>query len=68
MFSLVSSSVTLIESLKNKNLVQNVQKIADSYHQSYLNYLSKLDVLEQSLETNKQQYLQKRQSAKILVR
>ncbi|WP_374184068.1 hypothetical protein [Helicobacter pylori] len=68
LFSLVSSSVTLIESLKNKNLVQNVQKIADSYHQSYLNYLSKLDVLEQSLETNKQQYLQKRQSAKILVR
>ncbi len=68
LFSLVSSSVTLIGSLKNKNLVQNVQKIADSYHQSYLNYLSKLDVLEQSLETNKQQYLQKRQSAKILVR
>ncbi len=67
-FSLVSSSATLIGSLKNKNFVQSVQKIAESYRQSYLNYLSRLEILEQSLETSKQQYLLKRQSVKILVR
>ncbi len=66
--SLITASQTLVESLKNKNFIKGVRKLMLAHNKVFLNYLEKLDALEISLEQNKRQYLQERQSSKIIVK
>ncbi|GHS23328.1 sodium:calcium antiporter [Helicobacter pylori] len=66
--SLITASQTLVESLKNKNFIKGIRKLMLAHNKVFLNYLEKLDALEISLEQNKRQYLQERQSSKIIVK
>ncbi|UOS19189.1 cag pathogenicity island VirB5 family T4SS-associated adhesin CagL [Helicobacter pylori] len=66
--SLITASQTLVESLKNKNFIKGIRKLMLAHDKVFLNYLEKLDALEISLEQSKQQYLQERQSSKIIVK
>ncbi|WP_171923951.1 cag pathogenicity island VirB5 family T4SS-associated adhesin CagL [Helicobacter pylori] len=66
--SLITASQTLVESLKNKNFIKGIKKLMLAHNKVFLNYLEKLDALEISLEQSKQQYLQERQSSKIIVK
>ncbi len=66
--SLITASQTLVESLKNKNFIKGIRKLMLAHNKVFLNYLEKLDALERSLEQSKQQYLQERQSSKIIVK
>ncbi|GAA7672327.1 cag pathogenicity island VirB5 family T4SS-associated adhesin CagL [Helicobacter pylori] len=66
--SLITASQTLVESLKNKNFIKGIRKLMLAHNKVFLNYLEKLDALEISLEQSKQQYLQERQSSKIIVK
>ncbi|UOS17002.1 cag pathogenicity island VirB5 family T4SS-associated adhesin CagL [Helicobacter pylori] len=66
--SLITASQTLIESLKNKNFIKGIRKLMLAHDKVFLNYLEKLDALEISLEQSKRQYLQERQSSKIIVK
>ncbi|RVZ34861.1 cag pathogenicity island VirB5 family T4SS-associated adhesin CagL [Helicobacter pylori] len=66
--SLITASQTLVESLKNKNFIKGIRKLMLAHNKVFLNYLEKLDALEISLEQSKQQYLQERQSGKIIVK
>nr|CBV36189.1 CagL protein [Helicobacter pylori] len=66
--SLITASQTLVESLKNKNFIKGIRKLMLAHNKVFLNYLEKLDALEISLEQSKRQYLQERQSSKIIVK
>ncbi|WP_231267270.1 cag pathogenicity island VirB5 family T4SS-associated adhesin CagL [Helicobacter pylori] len=66
--SLITASQTLVESLKNKNFIKGIRKLMLAHDKVFLNYLEKLDALEISLEQSKRQYLQERQSSKIIVK
>ncbi|MGL2574046.1 cag pathogenicity island VirB5 family T4SS-associated adhesin CagL [Helicobacter pylori] len=66
--SLIIASQTLVESLKNKNFIKGIRKLMLAHNKVFLNYLEKLDALERSLEQSKRQYLQERQSSKIIVK
>ncbi|WP_121018573.1 cag pathogenicity island VirB5 family T4SS-associated adhesin CagL [Helicobacter pylori] len=66
--SLITASQTLVESLKNKNFIKGIRKLMLAHDKVFLNYLEKLDALEISLEQSKQQYLQERQSSKVIVK
>ncbi|MGH1607753.1 cag pathogenicity island VirB5 family T4SS-associated adhesin CagL [Helicobacter pylori] len=66
--SLITASQTLIESLKNKNFIKGIRKLMLAHNKVFLNYLEELDALERSLEQSKRQYLQERQSSKIIVK
>ncbi|GAA7999926.1 cag pathogenicity island VirB5 family T4SS-associated adhesin CagL [Helicobacter pylori] len=66
--SLITASQTLVESLKNKNFIKGIRKLMLAHNKVFLNYLEKLDALERSLEQSKRQYLQERQSSKIIVK
>nr|BBB45055.1 cag pathogenicity psland protein 18 [Helicobacter pylori]BBB45059.1 cag pathogenicity psland protein 18 [Helicobacter pylori] len=66
--SLITASQTLVESLKNKNFIKGIRKLMLAHNKIFLNYLEKLDALEISLEQSKRQYLQERQSSKIIVK
>ncbi|WP_231227265.1 cag pathogenicity island VirB5 family T4SS-associated adhesin CagL [Helicobacter pylori] len=66
--SLITASQTLVESLKNKNFIKGIRKLMLAHDKVFLNYLEKLDALEISLEQNKRQYLQERQSSKVIVK
>ncbi len=66
--SLITASQTLVESLKNKNFIKGIKKLMLAHNKVFLNYLEKLDALERSLEQSKRQYLQERQSSKIIVK
>ncbi len=66
--SLITASQTLVESLKNKNFIKGIRKLMLAHNKVFLNYLEKLDALEISLELSKRQYLQERQSSKIIVK
>lgn len=66
--SLIIASQTLVESLKNKNFIKGIRKLMLAQNKVFLNYLEELDALERSLEQNKRQYLQERQSSKIIVK
>ncbi|QQW89477.1 cag pathogenicity island VirB5 family T4SS-associated adhesin CagL [Helicobacter pylori] len=66
--SLITASQTLVESLKNKNFIKGIRKLMLAHNKVFLNYLEKLDALEISLEQSKWQYLQERQSSKIIVK
>ncbi len=66
--SLITASQTLVESLKNKNFIKGIKKLMLAHNKVFLNYLEKLDALEISLEQSKRQYLQERQSSKIIVK
>ncbi|GAA7173893.1 cag pathogenicity island VirB5 family T4SS-associated adhesin CagL [Helicobacter pylori] len=66
--SLITASQTLVESLKNKNFIKEIRKLMLAHNKVFLNYLEKLDALEISLEQSKRQYLQERQSSKIIVK
>ncbi|MGL2717680.1 sodium:calcium antiporter, partial [Helicobacter pylori] len=56
------------ESLKNKNFIKGIRKLMLAHNKVFLNYLEELDALERSLEQSKRQYLQERQSSKIIVK
>ncbi len=66
--SLITASQTLVESLKNKNFIKGIRKLMLAHNKVFLNYLEELDALEISLEQSKRQYLQERQSSKIIVK
>ncbi len=66
--SLITASQTLVESLKNKNFIKGIRKLMLAHNKVFLNYLEELDALERSLEQSKRQYLQERQSSKIIVK
>ncbi len=66
--SLITASQTLVESLKNKNFIKGIRKLMLAHDKVFLNYLEKLDALEISLEQSKRQYLQERQSSKVIVK
>lgn len=66
--SLITASQTLVESLKNKNFIKGIKKLILAHNKVFLNYLEELDALEISLEQSKRQYLQERQSSKIIVK
>ncbi|WRC27136.1 cag pathogenicity island VirB5 family T4SS-associated adhesin CagL [Helicobacter pylori] len=66
--SLITASQTLVESLKNKNFIKGIKKLMLAHNKVFLNYLEELDALERSLEQSKRQYLQERQSSKIIVK
>ncbi len=66
--SLITASQTLVESLKNKNFIKGIRKLMLAHNKVFLNYLEELDALERSLEQSKWQYLQERQSSKIIVK
>ncbi|MCJ8495934.1 cag pathogenicity island VirB5 family T4SS-associated adhesin CagL [Helicobacter pylori] len=66
--SLITASQTLVESLKNKNFIKGIRKLMLAHNKVFLNYLEKLDALEISLEQSKRQYLQERQSSKVIVK
>ncbi|WRB36466.1 cag pathogenicity island VirB5 family T4SS-associated adhesin CagL [Helicobacter pylori] len=66
--SLITASQTLVESLKNKNFIKGIRKLMLAQNKVFLNYLEELDALERSLEQSKRQYLQERQSSKIIVK
>ncbi|WRC37912.1 cag pathogenicity island VirB5 family T4SS-associated adhesin CagL [Helicobacter pylori] len=66
--SLIIASQTLVESLKNKNFIKGIRKLMLAQNKVFLNYLEELDALERSLEQSKRQYLQERQSSKIIVK
>lgn len=66
--SLITASQTLVESLKNKNFIKGIRKLMLAHDKIFLNYLEKLDALEISLEQSKRQYLQERQSSKVIVK
>ncbi len=66
--SLITASQTLVESLKNKNFIKGIKKLMLAHNKVFLNYLEELDALEISLEQSKRQYLQERQSSKIIVK
>ncbi|BAW64257.1 cag pathogenicity island protein [Helicobacter pylori] len=66
--SLITASQTLVESLKNKNFIKGIRKLMLAHNKVFLNYLEKLDALERSLEQSKRQYLQERQSSKVIVK
>ncbi|MGT0072039.1 cag pathogenicity island VirB5 family T4SS-associated adhesin CagL [Helicobacter pylori] len=66
--SLITASQTLVESLKNKNFIKGIRKLMLAHDKVFLNYLEKLDALEISLEQSKWQYLQERQSSKVIVK
>nr|QCQ78695.1 CagL [Helicobacter pylori] len=66
--SLITASQTLVESLKNKNFIKGIRKLMLTHNKVFLNYLEELDALERSLEQSKRQYLQERQSSKIIVK
>ncbi|WP_220828399.1 cag pathogenicity island VirB5 family T4SS-associated adhesin CagL [Helicobacter pylori] len=66
--SLITASQTLVESLKNKNFIKGIRKLMLAHDRVFLNYLEKLDALEISLEQSKRQYLQERQSSKVIVK
>ncbi|QQX46797.1 cag pathogenicity island VirB5 family T4SS-associated adhesin CagL [Helicobacter pylori] len=66
--SLIIASQTLVESLKNKNFIKGIRKLMLAHNKVFLNYLEELDALERSLEQSKRQYLQERQSSKIIVK
>ncbi|OOQ31033.1 sodium:calcium antiporter, partial [Helicobacter pylori] len=66
--SLIIASQTLVESLKNKNFIKGIRKLMLTQNKVFLNYLEELDALERSLEQSKRQYLQERQSSKIIVK
>ncbi|PUD25744.1 cag pathogenicity island VirB5 family T4SS-associated adhesin CagL [Helicobacter pylori] len=66
--SLITASQTLVESLKNKNFIKGIRKLMLAHNKVFLNYLEELDALERSLEQSKRQYLQERQSSKIIIK
>ncbi|UOS06781.1 cag pathogenicity island VirB5 family T4SS-associated adhesin CagL [Helicobacter pylori] len=66
--SLITASQTLVESLKNKNFIKGIRKLMLAHDKVFLNYLEKLDALEISLEQSKRQYLQERQSSKVIIK